>query len=269
MIRTVPAWIYQQYDADYSLEHPGQGYGGWQKLDIPIDTEHTAVIVMHAWECGTPETHPALHRVCEYVPRGREIIRERFPGFLEKVRASDVRLLHVGSRTEASLESLPGYIRTKAACPPEDWQTQIEEDETLKTLRRIHLDRGLYGHNAAQVAEENRTRDFAIMPADDEDVAATTGQLLMLCRKYGISHLIYTGFAVNACLTLSPCGWVDMTRAGVMCSVIRDLTTAVENRESCAEERNKEYGLWAFSLWGGFVFDRADVENALLLPKEC
>ena len=158
MIRTVPAWIYQQYDADYALAHPGQGYGGWQKLGIPIDTAHTAILVMHAWECGTPETHPALHRVCEYIPRSREIIRERFPGFLEKVRASDMRLIHVGSRTEASLESLPGYIRTRTACPPEAPHAQIEADDTLQTLRRIHLNRGLCGHNTAELEEEKKTR---------------------------------------------------------------------------------------------------------------
>ena len=54
-----------------------------------------------------------------------------------------------------------------------------------------------------------------------------------------------------------------MTRRGVVCSVIRELTTAVENKETCREESNKEYGLWAYSLFGGFVFDQADVENLL------
>ena len=54
-----------------------------------------------------------------------------------------------------------------------------------------------------------------------------------------------------------------MSRRGVMCSVVRQLTTAVENRESCARERHKEYGLWAFSLWGGFVFEQEDLERGL------
>ena len=35
------------------------------------------------------------------------------------------------------------------------------------------------------------------------------------------------------------------------------------NRESCREERHKAYGLWAFSLWGGFVFDQEDLEEIL------
>ena len=90
------------------------------------------------------------------------------------------------------------------------------------------------------------------------------GWFYQLCKAKGINHLIYTGFCVNACLTMSPCGMYDMSRRGVICSVVRDLTTAVENRESARTESNKAYGLWAFSLWGGFVFDQADVENELL-----
>jgi len=46
-----------------------------------------------------------------------------------------------------------------------------------------------------------------------------------------------------------------------MCSIVRELTTAVENKESCRGEGHKEYGLWSFALWGGFVFEQADVER--------
>ena len=266
MVKTVPAWVYQQYDADYSLEHPGRGYGGWQKAEIPVDPAHTAILLMHAWEGGTPETNPALHRVCEYLPRGKQIIEEKFPDFLEKVRASGFRLIHIGSQSEKSVETLPGYIRTKEMYPPEPGPECIKLDKTAQELHRIHTDRVLYGHNLEEIIKvcSPDVRDFAIYAADDEDVACTSDQLFELCKKYEITHLIYTGFCVNACLTMSPCGFIDMMRHGLVCSVVRDLTTAVENKESCAEERHKEYGLWAFSLWGGFVFDQADIEQYLL-----
>jgi hypothetical protein len=58
-------------------------------------------------------------------------------------------------------------------------------------------------------------------------------------------------------------GYVDMSRHGVICSIVSDLTTAVENKESCVEERNKEYGLWKFSTVG-VVFKQEDLENKLL-----
>ena len=264
MERIVPASVYQQYNADYSLPFPGQGYGGWKKTDIPIDPEHTAMIVMHAWDCGTLQTSPATHRVCEYLPRSQKILSEQFPGFLEAVRKSDLRLIHVGSKTEKSLPTLRGYIRTEKLNVHESVYEQIPQDETAKKLHRLHTEQVLYGDNAAEVRRESTKRDFAIMPLEHEDVVCTSDQLFALCKRDRITHLIYSGFCINACLTLSPCGWVDMMRHGLICSVIRDLTTAVENKESCAEERNKAYGLWAFSLWGGFVFDREDIEAKLL-----
>ena len=265
MNTNINAWLYRQHDADLSLEYPGEGYTGWIRERIPLDWTHTAVVVMHAWDVGTPEQVPAQYRVCEYIPRSTRIIQEDFPEFLETVRKSGVKLIHVGSQTETSLETLPGYIRTK-----EKWgvdpvsRPRVDTDPVWTELQRIRVESGLYGkHNQPGVAQSARLRDFAIMPRDEEDVVATTHQLFQLCREQGINHLIYTGFCVNACLTLSPCGMFDMSRHGVICSIVRDLTTAVENKESCREERHKEYGLWAFSIWGGFVFDKQDLLEAM------
>lgn len=264
-MKKVNAWLYQQFDADLSREYPGQGYTGWMQTQIPLDWEHTAVVVMHAWDVGTPEQVPAQYRVCEYVPRSTQIIRERFPSFLEAVRKSGVKLIHVGSRTETSLESLPGYRRSveKWGVDPESLP-RIPEDPTVAELRRIRATLGFPGeHNREGVAHSQKLRDFAIMPRAEEDVVATTHQLFQWCLENEIHHLIYTGFCANACLTMSPCGMYDMSRRGLLCSIVRELTTAVENKESCREERHKEYALWAFSLWGGFVFDQKTLEAAM------
>lgn len=263
MDKHVNAWIYRQFDADLNLKFPGEGYTGWIRRKIPLDPERTAIVVMHAWDVGTPEQVPGQYRVCEYIPRSTQILKNRFPGFLEKVRQSGIPLIHVGSRTETSLETLPGYRRTM-----EKWGLGPEPEERIpadQTLQQLRSDWGIYGtHNYADIAHSRQLRDFAILPRDSEDVAATSHQLFQLCKEKGINHLIYTGFCVNACLTMSPCGMYDMTRRGLICSIIRELTTAVENRESARTEAHKEYGLWSFSLWGGFVFDQADIEKDLL-----
>ncbi|MBT5876886.1 MAG: hypothetical protein HOH43_25920, partial [Candidatus Latescibacteria bacterium] len=46
---SIPANFYQQFDADFSLEYPGEGYGGWKRSEIDISMDHTAFVVMHAW----------------------------------------------------------------------------------------------------------------------------------------------------------------------------------------------------------------------------
>ncbi len=264
MEKLVPAWYYQHFDADYSLPHPGQGFGGWKKSEIPLDPAHTAVLLMHAWRCDGYDATPAVYRLVEYLPRADAILRERFPGFLDTVRASGVRLIHIGSESEKSLPELPGYHRVKSATPPVPPAERIVPGENLRTLQKFHADHAYPGYNGAFLPQEQKIRDFHFRPRDDEDVACNTAELFALCRRYDIQHLIYTGFAVNACLTLSPCGFFDMSRHGLMCSIVRDLTTAVENKESCAEERFKEYGLWSFSLWGGFVFEQAELEERFL-----
>lgn len=258
MYTMIPAKTYVQRGADYTLEHPGLGFEGWKDVEIPVDPEHTAIILMHAWDMGTQQTQPVSWDMVEYIERANKIIEERFPGFLKKVRASGIRLIHVGAGWEKGFEDLPGYKRVVAECPPETIERLEVKDEAGKALWQRRL-----GPDDDQLVKELYARDFALKAQDNEDVVKTSGQLFHLCKKYEISHLIYTGFAVNACLAVSAGGYVDMSRHGVICSIVSDLTTAVENKESCVEERNKEYGLWKYSTVG-FVFKQEDLEDKLL-----
>src|SRR5690606_21686676 len=91
----VPTNYYQHFDADLSLEVPGEGYGGWKKRDLPLSLENTAVVVMHAWDIGTPEQYPGWRRAVEYTPRSYAISRDVFPDLLGTVRRSGLKLFHV------------------------------------------------------------------------------------------------------------------------------------------------------------------------------
>ena len=53
MVKYLPTYYYQSFPADYSLEYPGEGYGGWQKKELPINLAHTAVVIMHAVDVGS------------------------------------------------------------------------------------------------------------------------------------------------------------------------------------------------------------------------
>jgi hypothetical protein len=52
---------------------------------------------------------------------------------------------------------------------------------------------------------------------------------------------------------------VDMARHGVICSVLEDAVTAVENRETAREEREKQQALWRVSVEFGFVLSSRDL----------
>ena len=76
---------YQQFDAAIEADVPGEGYGGWQVAPIEISREHTAVVVMHAWDTGTEADYPGWYRAVEYMPRAREIGERILPGLLAVV----------------------------------------------------------------------------------------------------------------------------------------------------------------------------------------
>ena len=257
----LPASFYQQFDADHKLDVPGEGYGGWKKAEIEISRDHTAVVVMHAWDQGTRERYPGWYRAVEYILRANEISRKVLPGLLSAVRKSGMKLFHVASG-DGYARKYPGYKRAVELAGPEPPELeQIKADPLLERLHKFRSEHVFVGkHNGEDVRHGFENVDFApdAKPLDDEGIAETGHQLFALCNDAGINHLIYAGFAINWCLLLSPGGMADMSRRGLMCSALRQATTAVENKESARAELHKEEGLWRVSLAYGFVFDVED-----------
>ena len=261
------AAYYQQFDADYTLEVPGEGYGGWQKTQIELARAHTGFVMMHAWDTGTPAQFPGWHRAVEYMPRAQEISRSVFPGLLTAIRGSDLPLFHVVGGGDY-YQNYPGYQHAvKLAGPAPAAPQRLPADPALKGLQQFKADHVFTGaHNTPDVKRGFEQLDFTpeAKPVGEEGVAENGHQLAALCREQGINHLIYMGFAINWCLLLSPGGMAQMQQYGVMCSAIRQAVTAVENKETARQQLCKEIGLWRVALAFGFVFDVEDVLAALL-----
>ena len=259
----LPAHYYEQFDADYTLDVPGEGYGGWKTAELEIDPQHTALVVMHAWDCGTYEEYPGWYRKIEYIPRSAAICREVFPPLLSAVRASEMDLFHVAGGGDYC-RSYPGYKKAvELAGPSPEPPVLIESDPCLDRLRGFKGD--LDPHNADDMQRGLKKLDFAeeAKPLDDECVAENAHQLFALCKEYGVNHLVYAGFAINWCLLLSPGGMADMSQHGIMCSALRQAVTAVENKETARDELCKQVGLWRVALAFGFVFDVDDFVRAI------
>lgn len=261
----IRADYYQQFDTDFNLDVPGEGYGGWKSAEIDISPEHTALVVMHAWDSGTPDEYPGWHRTVEYLPRASKICKTIFPKLLKALRASNMRLIHVVSGNY--YQNSPGYLKTVELAGPEPERPEkIEPDPSLKRLWEFHNKNVFVGeHNEADVSRGLAEMGFPFeaRPLADEYIAENSHQLFTICKAHGINHLIYTGFAINWCLLLSPGGMADMSRKGIMCSAIRQAVTAVENKETAREELCKQIALWRVALAFGFVFDVDDFISAL------
>ncbi len=263
----IRAHYYQQFDADYELDVPAEGYGGWKTAELEINPQRSAVVLMHAWDCGTVQEYPGWYRSVECLPRANRIMQTVFPPLLAAVRASALRLFHVVGGADYYQE-YPGYKRAvRLAGPDPPPPERIESDPVLEELRE-------FKDTCSRQGPGNRPdirRGFANMkdfppparPQGREGIAADARQLFALCREAQVNHLIYAGFAINWCLLLSPGGMADMSQRGLMCSALRQAVTAVENKETARGELCKEIALWRVALAFGFVFDVDDFLPAL------
>ena len=262
----VSANYYEQFDADYDLDFPAEGMGGWQKQEIPLALERTALVVMHAWDIGDSDTYPGWFRACEEAPRTYEVCRVIFPRLLATVRASELKVFHVVAGGDY-FKAYPGYKRAVDLAGPEaEPLPRAEPDPVLSELQQFRSDNVWVGaHNREDVRRGSPLRTFAkeAVPVEEEGVAENGHQLFALCRDAGVNHLIYAGFDLNLCLTSSPGGMHDMQKYGVMCSTIREATVACENKETARTELCKDIGLWYVALMFGFVFDLDDLLMAI------
>ena len=269
MPKIVPAYYYAQYGADYTKHYPAQSFGGWTKTQVPIDPKRTAVVVMHVWKLPDMQQCPGLYDHLEYAQRADSIVAERYPAFLDAVRKSGIRVIHVGAGFEPQLQEFPGYHAVREKYPPV-CRERISPTDEHKILMDRHWKQSCSA-NAERYEDIERSftgRGFSVTPLDHEEVVTHSNQLFSLCKEHGIEHLIYAGFAVNACLIMSACGLIDMVRHGLMCSVVGDLTTAVENKKSVQTQSNREYGLWMFAVQSGYVFLSEDLNNTLLKEEQ-
>ena len=268
MSRTIliPGWYYRNFDADMEREVPAEAYGGWRKASqLPFAVDHSALVVMHGWHCYEPGDFPGWEHAVEYLPRARKIMRRYFPELLRAARNAGLPVFHVAAGGRYYQE-LPEYRAVAAAAGEELPLPQAEADPVRRELDRFRFAEVSPGaHNQPDIERSRLARDFApeARPEPGEAVVATARQLFLQCRKHEVNHLVYVGFALNWCLQMSPCCMIDMQRYGMLCSTIREATTAVENKESARLEVAKNMELWRVALQFGFVYDFADFTGAL------
>ena len=264
---TMPTWYYRQFDADYALDVPEEGFGGWKKTNLEFSRTHIAVVVMHAWDLGTREKFPGWWRAVPYAPRSQKILREVFPPLLKAVRRSEIPLFHVVGGGNGYWKNLPGYKHAVSLADSDNRVfEQIASDplrDKLTAFRQKHCFVGQ--HNRKDVERGFEQLDFAeqARPEGDEGIAENSQQLFALCKERDVNHLVYCGFAINWCLLLSPGGMAEMSKYGLWCSALRQATTAVENKDTARNELCNEIALWRVALAFGFIFAVDDFIKAI------
>jgi len=267
---TVPARYYTHFGADYSLDVPAEGFGGWRKAELPLSPAHTALCVMHAWDCPDRAQFPGIYSAVEYLPRAEEILNTNMPSLLQAFRGAGIHVIHVESGDYVhKYEEYKQTMRLiKRKLPKNKQLARPSPDKASKALREFrtaHVHPGT--ENIADIDAACGIRDIHpnARPLPGEAMVTQSDELHAVCNLQGVNHLIYAGFAVNYCLLMSPGGMLDMSRRGFLCSVVKEATTAVECDFSAREEMAKQLALWNAALTFGFVYEQKDLLGRFLL----
>lgn len=267
----LPAHYYRQHDADLCRDVPEESFGGWATTTVEINPVRTALVVMHAYDCGTPEEFPGWFRCCPENIAAARVAATVLTPLLAAVRAAGWPVLHVAAGM-SYCRGMPGYARAVALAGPEpELAHKAVRDPVSERLQQARRELAFPGaHNQADCDHGWQHTGFlpAAAPIGNEGIAANAHQLAALATTASVNHLIYTGFFLDWCLLMAHGGMVDMARRGFICSVIRDGVVAVENRESAPQRLALAIGLWRVSLEFGFVFDASDFCQALAGKSE-
>ena len=265
----VPWHFYQHYPADYSAgAKAARGFRGWTSEVRELDLGRTALMLMHLPDVGlTPDTEwrpdcqrPDLLGTVEWIPRTMDLCTRRLPKLVTAARHAGWQVVHLRTHVEPWFKEHAARSLAEAGTPPP------ADADRIQTPGKSPHTRDVFGELPGRPPgspEHPLGLPEALRPQGNDLVATQSWQLHRLMQKRGITHLIYTGWALNWCLWFSYCGMSDMQRKGYLCSAVRGGCVAIENRDSADTEANLEYGYWKTSTMFGYIFDLDELTAVL------
>lgn len=237
----------------------------------------------------------------EWIPRAMDVVTFRMPRLVAAARAAGLQVAHIGVSGGIYTQG-PVWERCvqEAGPPPPEDKDRIEMDPRVAAqhLRDVfdlprqkltlppdyqEMDKRIRKTIAGRNGKSRHTQAYAVdfpqdekakasqrpalppelLPQDNDIIAQHAWQLHRLLKNRNITHIIYSGWALNWCLWFSPCGMCDMHRKGYLCSAVRGGCVAIENAESAVGEKNLEYAYWKTSTMFGYIFDLHELTHAL------
>jgi len=176
-----------------------------------VDPKRVGVIAVDVWNFHWCKT--ASMRVDAIVPRlNKALDAARVLGMTVMLCPSDVVDNYVGYPQREAVFALPKVLVpsvVNVTCPPAP-----DAGGCACGRERCAVNYGWDGMHPGL-----RIDDADLMPDTQAEVYA-------ICKKYGLTHLIYAGFHTQVCLLGKPMGLKAMKSAGLRCVLARDMTDA-------------------------------------------
>src|ERR1041385_4735924 len=201
----------QATEIELTLQIRNPSTGEIQLSVEKFDPIHVGVMVVDVWNYHWCKT--ATMRVDAIVPRMNKALEiARSLGMTVMLCPSDVVDNYVGyPQREAilALPTIPVPTVVNVSCP-----AAPDAGGCACAAERCAVNYGWDGmHPGLQIGASD------LMPDTQAEVYA-------VCKKYGLTHLIYLGFHTQVCLLGKPMGLKAMKSAGLHCVLARDMTDA-------------------------------------------
>jgi len=196
---------------------PFKGSGIWQPVEYiePVEASRSALILCDVWD---------RHWCRGATLRVNQLVKKMAP-VVNRVRSKGVLIIHAPSETMSSYEQAPqrlAAIGLPKVAPP------APLDLDAPPIPVDSSDGGC--DTAGESFFKAWTKEHPEIPIGDEDLITDQGeQVYSALKARGIQHLLVAGVHTNMCILNRSFAIKQMTKWGVRCILLRDLTDAMYN----------------------------------------
>lgn len=188
-----------------------KGSGAWDEVQLEkeIRPEETAIVLCDVWD----------KHWCQGASERCAKLAERIEPVVSAARRRGIKIVHCPSETMDFYKESPARKRLLEV-------PLVKPEVTLElTDPKLPIDDSDGGCDTPEKFYKAWTRQHAAIQIHDEDVIADRGdQVYSYFRQQGIKHVIYMGVHTNMCVLGRTFAIRQMTRWGMHCILVRDLT---------------------------------------------
>ena len=202
--------------------HPFKNSSDWTaaSFEQTIPSNHTAIIICDMWD----------KHWCKGATTRVEDLARRMEPVLEQARAKSILIIHAPSETMAYYANAPGRLLAERAVKVDPPAAIIPVDNEPP----LPIDDSDGGCDTPGDKEYKAwSRETPLLKIEPGDVISDDGhEIYNVLRQHGIDTVLMMGVHANMCILSRSFGIRQLTKWGIDCILVRDLTDAMYNPAS-------------------------------------
>ena len=199
--------------------HPFKNSSDWTAVSFEqtIPSDRSAIIICDMWD---------KHWCKGATTRGEDLARRMEP-VLERARSNSILVIHAPSETMPYYANAPGRLTAERApkVDPPAGTVPVEKEPPLP------IDDSDGGCDTPGDKEHKAwSRETPLLKIEPGDVISDDGhEIYNVLRQHGIDTVLMMGVHANMCILNRSFGIRQLTKWGIHCILVRDLTDAMYN----------------------------------------